>query len=248
MNNQSPLQQLMTTVHDYLSSKGIEFATENGQLRTKCLFSGCDEKSKHKGHLYFEKETGMYLCQKCGEKGNLVSLAKFLGDDPREVGIKESKQKIGKVRKSKKQKNTPLDQVASWHEALTDELHSWLASERLLTNEVIDAAQIGWDGEWVVIPVFAESGECLFTKRRRPPKNDKEPKYKNQKGANAALFGAEFLKDADRIVICEGEFDALALRSKGVPAVTSTGGSKTFPEDWIDKFTKVPNVHIILRQ
>jgi hypothetical protein len=38
-------------------------------------------------HLYFDKETGQYECKKCGEKGNLVTLAKHFGDDMEEIAL-----------------------------------------------------------------------------------------------------------------------------------------------------------------
>lgn len=238
----------MITVQEYLNSKSIEFATENGQLRTKCLFSGCDEKTKHKGHLYFEKETGVYICHHCGEKGNLLTLAQFLGDDPREVGILEKPVKIGKVVKGRAKKLTQTikpEDLEAWHDAMPPEIRDWLVGDRGLTEEVLASALIGWDGRRIVIPVFDASGNCLFAKRRRSPSVETGPKYKYPKGAKAALFGEEYLAGSERIIICEGELDALLLRSKGIPAVTSTGGSKTFLEEWVEKFTDIANVHIV---
>ncbi|MGH9418136.1 MAG: toprim domain-containing protein [Terriglobales bacterium] len=49
---------------------------------------------------------------------------------------------------------------------------------------------------------------------------------------------------ARRIVVCEGEFDRLALESRGFAAVTSTAGTLTFRREWADALRRFREVLI----
>jgi hypothetical protein len=60
-------------------------------------------------------------------------------------------------------------------------------------------------------------------------------------GSHVAIYGQEFLASR-RIVICEGEFDRLVLETKDFHAVTSTGGTVAFPEEWASLFFGIPEV------
>ena len=76
----------------------------------------------------------------------------------------------------------------------------------------------------------------MFNKYRRDPFSEDGPKYRYEKGATSVLYGVNFLpsyKAKYPVIICEGEFDTLLLISRGYSAVTSTGGSGTFKEEWI---------------
>jgi hypothetical protein len=46
------------------------------------------------------------------------------------------------------------------------------------------------------------------------------------------------------VVICEGEFDRLALEARGFPAVTSTGGPDVFLAEWASYFAPIRHVFI----
>src|SRR2546422_5189820 len=64
-------------------------------------------------------------------------------------------------------------------------------------------------------------------------------------GARADLYGWEDVRhEPEDIIICEGEFDRLALKAQGLRAVTSTGGARVFRTDWAAEFTPIRNVYI----
>lgn len=236
------------TAKEYLSSRGIEFKERGKELNLKCPFGECDTDTKHAGHLYMEAETGMYNCKKCDASGNLVTLSRHLGDDPTELGLREAPERIGRVVKKKvKEISAQLspEEVEKWHAALPSDLREWLLKERGLTEAIISEAKLGFDGKRLTIPIPDGEGGWLFAKCRALPGTDTEPKYLYPKGAKAALYGTEYLKDAEFVVVCEGELDALALRSRGIPAVTSTGGAGTFEATWADAFQAVPSVYIV---
>ncbi len=43
---------------------------------------------------------------------------------------------------------------------------------------------------------------------------------------------------------CEGEMDSLLLRSKNIPAITSTAGAGSFKDEWLPMFANIPNIYI----
>src|SRR3989339_257276 len=76
------------TITEYLGRKGIEFRESGGELVTKCLFGDCDKNSRpNEAHLYFNAATSMYDCKKCGAQGNIVTLAKHLGDEIKDIAL-----------------------------------------------------------------------------------------------------------------------------------------------------------------
>lgn len=73
---------------EYLQDWGIDYKKGRKELLLKCPFSGCDENKKDSRHLYMNEESGAYICFRCMAKGNLVTLAKYLG---KEIGYKRTK-------------------------------------------------------------------------------------------------------------------------------------------------------------
>lgn len=236
------------TAQQYLNSKNIDFATRNGEHITPCLFCGGDEGRNKltECHLYINEESGLYQCKKCGAEGNLVTLSRHLGDDPRELGFLENKSKTKTITRKPGHKQLSA-MIEEWSLNIPLEIQNWLENERGLSKEVIDDAKLGWNGKEITIPVYDDSGKALFVKKRRSPLNEdkSKPKYTYTKGSKASLYGAKLLKDTTFIVITEGELDALLLHSCGVPAVSSTGGAGTFKEDWGEVFAGIQDVYIV---
>lgn len=120
-----------------------------------------------------------------------------------------------------------------------EEWITWLRDERGISESVMIEAKLGIDvdnGE-LAIPVHAADGTFLFNKYRRSPWTEDGPKYRYTKGSTAQLYGAEqlpALAPHSRVVVTEGELDALALRSIGYTAVSSTGGSGTWRAEWCE--------------
>lgn len=66
---------------EYLRDWGIDFKHSGHELTLKCIFSDCDSYKQSSRHLYMNENTGLYKCFKCGAKGNLITMAKYLGKD-----------------------------------------------------------------------------------------------------------------------------------------------------------------------
>lgn len=118
---------------------------------------------------------------------------------------------------------------------LPTRIKDWL-NARGITDGILQSFDIHWNGSQIVIPVHDKDGKVLFNKYRRDPESKDGPKYKYEKGATSVLYGITQLSPGSRIVICEGELDALRLLSDFIPAVSSTGGASTFQARWQDYF------------
>jgi len=82
-----------------------------------------------------------------------------------------------------------------------------------------------WDDKKITIPIYDIKGRLLFCRYRHL---EGTAKFTNDKGAHPALFCIHKVKKLPQVVLCEGEPDAMRLWQEGIPAVTSTGGVKTF--------------------
>lgn len=114
---------------------------------------------------------------------------------------------------------------------------------RGITDDIISALGLFWtkrgQHEWIAMPIPDAEGKPLFYKLKRPP-HAPEGQPKSMvcpKGNGAALFPLLYLhKRLERVVLCEGEPDALALLSHSIEAVCSTAGAQTFKEEWLEYF------------
>jgi 5S rRNA maturation endonuclease (ribonuclease M5) len=221
------------TIKEYLEGKNIKFREVGEEIITKCLFNDCDKDSKgNKGHLYFNAETGQYECKKCGERGNLITLAKHFGET-------ESK--------PCKKNAFNAELVEKCHETLPNHVREYLHG-RGLTDVVINAYKLGWGTfygkRWITIPIPDIYGNFSFFKLREDP-NTGNNKITYPKGIEAQIYGLDTLaSNTEKVVICEGELDRLLLLSKDVPAITSTHGAMTFKEEWIEKIGKDKKIYI----
>ena len=222
------------TIKEYLTQKNISFRESGKELITRCIFGDCDTDSKgNEAHLYFHTETGQYDCKKCGTKGNLLTLAKHLGD------ITDGQKPLVK--------SFDVELVEKHHQALPPHIREYLR-RRGLTDAIIDQYKIGYGQfyrkQWITIPIKDIYGNYSFFKLRQDPAfgNDK---ITYPKGIEAQLYDWEMLTNiSGPLIICEGELDRLLLTSKGVSAVTSTHGAMTFKDEWVEKIKKETKVYI----
>lgn len=224
------------TIKEYLTRKEITFRESGKEIITHCLFNGCDNDSKgNEAHLYFDAETGQYDCKKCGEQGNLITLAKHLGDSIQDIALHPSNTT------SYPRKSTKFDVslVETCHQALPAHIRQYL-NARGITDALIASHKLGWGkfyGKWwITIPIPDIDGKFMFLKLRKDPEDSTNSnKYKfYPTGSEATIYGWDTLKNSvETAVICEGEFDRLVLLSKDISAISSTAGAKTFKEEWV---------------
>lgn len=140
---------------------------------------------------------------------------------------------------------TLMELAEQYHVGLTDRIRAYLHG-RGISDIVIDRFLIGWSGWRITIPITNREGQVMSFKLAKDPDDESEsPKMLSTPGAEAELYGWEWLRTAPpRIVICEGEFDRLVLESQGIPAVTSTAGAGTFRTEWAEALGAVPELFV----
>ncbi|MDD5055017.1 MAG: toprim domain-containing protein [Candidatus Peribacteraceae bacterium] len=134
---------------------------------------------------------------------------------------------------------TTKEEIAKYKAALPPEMKQYLI-DRGISVDFQDALNIGWmkykGQDWIVFPIYDRNGDLLFLKLKRPPQGpESQPKsLVYPKGATATLYPLPYLlPSCERIVLCEGEPDALVLLSCEIPAFTSTAGAGTFHDEWL---------------
>ena len=139
----------------------------------------------------------------------------------------------------------PLTLARRYHDAMPLRIREYL-NHRGIIDDAIDTHLLGWNGEGITIPIFDRDAKLAFFKLAKDPLDRGQgPKMLVPAGTSAELYGWERLRGKPpRIVICEGEFDRLALESRGISAVTSTGGAGVFRKEWIEDFVDIPEVYV----
>lgn len=222
---------------DYLIQNAEQFSEVSGELVTHCLLNDCDRDSKGKeAHFYVSLKTGQYSCKKCGEEGNIITLAEKL----RDKGDTFMWDEIQSDKKPKKSHFSTI--VENNHKNLTDNIRQYLRDIRGWSDEIINKKKIGlvqqWGTSWIGFPIKDEEGKYQYYKLREEY-NKGSRKITSSEGSGAQVYDWETLNSAsESTVICEGEGDCLLLLSKGVSAVTSTHGAGTFKLEWLQHFPK----------
>ncbi len=111
---------------------------------------------------------------------------------------------------------------------------TWLRELRGISIETATAFRLGLAGERIVIPITLS--ENTVNVRRHAIRKDAKIKslpYREGYGSPARLFPEAALA-AERILLCEGELDAICATQRGFAAVTVTGGAG----DWRPEFTE----------
>jgi DNA primase len=125
------------------------------------------------------------------------------------------------------------DEIEAWQRRLKEEdkVMRYLRRDRGLTPTIIKAARLGYDGRAITIPIYdIRTRElCNFRRRFWPNVPASGYKYLGLEGRTIDNGGVTLypaLPDGS-VILCAGEFDALALWSQGLPGMTVTSGAAT---------------------
>ena len=107
---------------------------------------------------------------------------------------------------------------------------AWLTGERKLSAESVKAYRVAAKDGAVAFPAFTPDGEQIqYIKYRGLI----DKKFWSEAGGGPCLFGWQAVPaNAREVIICEGELDALAWHTYGLPALSPTNGAGNF--QWID--------------
>lgn len=133
---------------------------------------------------------------------------------------------------SKEQTKSLLEAVTHYSQALSDEAAAYLEG-RGISREIAQQFMLGSVSDpingheqfngWISIPYVTALGMCVSVKFRRL--DDGKPKYGQPLGQKLHLYNvADTLADSGRIVVTEGELDAVIVSGVlGIPAVGVPG-------------------------
>ncbi len=127
----------------------------------------------------------------------------------------------------------------------SSEASEWLY-KRGLSDETCDKYLLGLEPfarPRLVIPLFRD-GVLVNVKRRFLDTGDPNEKYKAVSGRPHVLY-PRVLPTTRKLVVCEGEFDALVARQNGLAAVTGTAGMYTWRDEWTEQLRGCQRVDIV---
>jgi hypothetical protein len=134
----------------------------------------------------------------------------------------------------------PEEVVASAHQRLIGSAAemTFLEERRGLTRATVEQYELGYDGQRYYIPVRNEDGRCVNVRRYKPNARRVEDKMISWRTGfgRARLYPMVAFAQEGTIYVFEGELDAILARQGGLNAVTSTGGSGTWKEEWAAHF------------
>lgn len=231
---------------EYVTGKAWKFK-DNGEeiILEYCPFKRCDN-----FHFYLNKITGLWLCHKCSEAGNLNKLMGSQGDRP-VAGVTS-------VREGQSKDREEIPNVHVCHAALMadEEAIDYLVCDRGFKMEVIERQKLGLcmrafkDTGWKEVKTLCiphlYQGNVVWMKFRTIPPAPKA--YDSPRHWDATLYNEEVIvKDMDELILVEGEADTISLLSNGVDYVCGVPGANIKKADWIMKLDemKVKKIYIL---
>jgi hypothetical protein len=139
-----------------------------------------------------------------------------------------------------------LQEAAALHRALPP--GGWLAlREAGLSDGVIHARLIGWDGEHITIPVFGKGREVVWIERAAFDDHGLLAPLAED-GAPALLYNEAVLEAMPPyVVITEGVAECLVLLSQRFDAISGTGGGRTIPKDALEAIRDAREVFVCFK-
>lgn len=118
----------------------------------------------------------------------------------------------------------------------SDRLLGWFERERRLKSETVLAYMVGLSGHKIAFPRYSADGSdrVVASKLMTPRRNPGEHNFWISDGDAPSLFGWQVVpSDAQTVVICEGEIDAMTVfQETGLPALSVPMGAGN--PQWID--------------
>jgi len=210
---------------------------------------------EYKGLCPFHKEktpsffvnstTGQYICFGCGVTGNVYTFLKETGHADEQLSVDRDY-----VDEPAKQPELvrPLNPiiVEQFHKNLLSNktVLEYVTRDRLVSFFTIKKFLLGFDpmSNRIAFPIRSRSGKILNIKLHSSFQEIKSIYYSSSNGGRK-LFPIQAVLKQD-VVLCEGEFDCMALHSLGINAITSTSGVASFQDEWKYFFTR-KNVKIV---
>ena len=189
-------------------------------------------------HLEGEK-AGVWCDFATGEGGDLldlwvnsrsITLPEALTQACDYLGIKPTPLAGKKPEKFKRPAALPAQR-----EDYNSPVHQYLMTERKLTSETLSRFKIGERNGEIIFPSY-RNGDLISVKYMKLKRDNGKKVMYVEKDCEPSLFGWQAIPDkARKIVICEGEIDAMSLYQYGLPALSVPFGAGTGRKhEWVE--------------
>lgn len=220
----------MSQIIKYLEKRGIAFKRRGEELVSNCPF--CDDKERK---FSINAITGLYNClhlNKCGVSGDFYSFQKRLGDTPDKL----NKKRVF-VNQPKKDFVRPQKDIPPMRDIQVP-VYKYLQT-RGFSDETIKHFRIGAEENTIKFPYFKNG---ILTNIKYRDIIDKKKMWQ-EKDAEPLLFNRDNI-ESGVLIICEGEYDAMALHQYGIEAVSvpnGSGGMTWIEQEWdyLDTFRHI---------
>jgi DNA primase (bacterial type) len=214
----------MNITYEWLMAQSLEIVGNGREFRLNC--PNCDDTTKH---MYINITRTLWYCFKCGKGGKV----QYQNQEPNlEAFDNELRTKFDATIKPNVIKSLPINDMARNH----GYAHEYLIKRGVTDGEMIKysiRASLEKTGPYknsIIFPMFGEKDWLDYFVCRKY--DNSKPKYVNAPWSkDDTLFEAHAINTDDRVknpwVICEGIFDALAIRRVGYNAVALLGKTAT---------------------
>lgn len=223
--------------------------TDEGEIRAFCPL--CEDRHSSKTpSASFNPEKGKWNCLKGNHGGSIYDLVKDLkhneGFDIRSAVMKnrmsnpeKASEQMAKLQAGRAAAagSAPLpsaEKIEQWQQALLANKPALnaLMEQRGLDRKTIIDWELGYDGNRYMIPVRDAGGELVNVRRYKLGAGTGDKMLNLPGHGSASIFRPDILRDAEEIVITEGEMDCILLNQFGIAAITHTAGAATFRPNW----------------
>jgi hypothetical protein len=204
----------------------------------------------------FSSQTGQYQCYAgCGSGNVYTFLEKKLGLETKRDRIQWLCKHLDiKLSADDYSLDGTVDDTIwkAWHKGLLDNkvIITALEEKRGITLATIKKHKLGYFRNRITIPIFDSEGKCRNI--RQYAFMMKNPKFKliNYTDDSEYNYGRMRLfpfanLDSKKLLIVEGETDAILAGQMGLKAITVTSGAGSFNKGWAPKYFKDKKVYIL---
>ena len=206
-----------------------------GKVQDDNQYVGCPYHADGEPSCSVHLTKQVFKCHGCGASGSLEQLiAKKYTDRDDATAVSGVQRIFSEYLEELETRTVDPSQVEIFHQRLLDDEAAKyaLAQRKLLTEETIRRFSIGWNGKRYTLPVYDRTGRLVNVRQRSLEKGVKR-KCTNLAGHSASrIYPIEVFKDAEIVIVTEGETKALLLCQMGFNAITCTGGAGGWDDGW----------------